>query len=133
MRPRAISTDLYFTSYGPGAIRDPNTEVIDHIQGLSTREMKDVIVLATPSDPYSQSLKMSALSASTLFSVNGMNFVVTGGGSGLGEMMALALDANGASKVFILGRRQASLEKVAAKAVSKTCSLWPLILCICSN
>ena len=90
--------------------------------------MKDVIVLATPSDPYSQSLKMSALSASTLFSVNGMNFVVTGGGSGLGEMMALALDANGASKVFILGRRQASLEKVAAKAVSKRFSNKGIIM-----
>jgi NADP-dependent 3-hydroxy acid dehydrogenase YdfG len=46
-----------------------------------------------------------------------MVFVITGGGSGLGEMMALALDANGASKVFILGRRQQSLENVASHAV----------------
>lgn len=31
--------------------------------------------------------------------------------------MALALDANGAAKVFILGRRSASLKTVASKAV----------------
>ncbi|KAI9699907.1 MAG: hypothetical protein M1820_006969 [Bogoriella megaspora] len=53
-----------------------------------------------------------------LFGVHGMVFVVTGGGSGLGEMMALALDANGARQVFVLGRRKASLEKVAAKAAN---------------
>jgi hypothetical protein len=60
------------------------------------------------------------LSISDLFNVNGMVFVITGGGSGLGEAMALALDKNGASKVFILGRREASLRKVADKAVSIT-------------
>jgi hypothetical protein len=32
-------------------------------------------------------------------------------------MMANALDVNGAAKVFILGRREASLKKVAAAAV----------------
>ena len=52
-----------------------------------------------------------------LFGVQGMVFAITGGGSGLGEMMALALDAHGARKVFILGRRTESLERVAAKAV----------------
>ncbi|KAF2111784.1 short chain dehydrogenase/reductase family [Lophiotrema nucula] len=61
---------------------------------------------------------MVDLSISNLFNVNGLVFVITGGGSGLGEFMALALDRNGASKVFILGRRQQSLEKVAAKAVN---------------
>ena len=60
---------------------------------------------------------MSGLVATDLFNVNDMVFVITGGGSGLGEMMALALDANGASKVFILGRREPSLTRVAAKAV----------------
>ena len=39
------------------------------------------------------------MDASDLFNVRGMVFVVTGGGSGLGEYMSLALDANGASKV----------------------------------
>ena len=62
-------------------------------------------------------VKMEEIQASKLFSVRDMVFVITGGGSGLGEMMALALDANGANKVFILGRRKASLEKVADKAV----------------
>ena len=62
-------------------------------------------------------IKMNQIQAGVLFSVKDMVFVITGGGSGLGEMMALALDANGASKVFILGRRKASLEKVAGKAV----------------
>jgi NADP-dependent 3-hydroxy acid dehydrogenase YdfG len=60
---------------------------------------------------------MSKVLAANLFNVDDMVFVVTGGGSGLGEMMALVLDANGASKVFVLGRRKASLEKTASKAV----------------
>lgn len=60
---------------------------------------------------------MGNFKVNNLFSVKDMVFVITGGGSGLGEVMALALDANGASKVYILGRRQASLDKVAAKAV----------------
>ena len=60
---------------------------------------------------------MSSLNINDLFSVKDMVFVITGGGSGLGAMMAQALAANGASKVFILGRRQKSLEGVAAMAV----------------
>ncbi len=60
---------------------------------------------------------MATFNISNLFSVQGQVCVITGGGSGLGEAMALALAENGASKVFILGRRQASLEKVATKAV----------------
>ncbi|KAH7346345.1 hypothetical protein BKA65DRAFT_594860 [Rhexocercosporidium sp. MPI-PUGE-AT-0058] len=59
---------------------------------------------------------MATFKVSSLFSVQGQVCVITGGGSGLGEAMALALAENGASKVFILGRRQASLEKVAGKA-----------------
>ena len=63
---------------------------------------------------------MATLEASTLFSVKDMVFVITGGGSGLGEHMAKALDVNGASKVFILGRRKASLERVASQAVQRS-------------
>jgi NADP-dependent 3-hydroxy acid dehydrogenase YdfG len=37
--------------------------------------------------------------------------------SDIGEMMAHALGVNGASKVFILSRRNDSLEKVASNAV----------------
>jgi NADP-dependent 3-hydroxy acid dehydrogenase YdfG len=36
--------------------------------------------------------------------------------SDIGEMMAHALGVNGASKVFILGRRNDSLEKVVSNA-----------------
>lgn len=60
---------------------------------------------------------MADLTTTHLFNVNDLVFVITGGGSGLGESMALALDANGAAKVFILGRRLLSLRKVAEKAV----------------
>lgn len=60
---------------------------------------------------------MSSLAATQLFSVKGLVAVVTGASSGLGEIMAHALDVNGASKVFILGRRVAKLKQVASKAV----------------
>lgn len=60
---------------------------------------------------------MSKFDAAQLFSVNGLVAVVTGASSGLGEVMAHALDVNGAAKVFILGRRESKLQEVAAKAV----------------
>jgi NADP-dependent 3-hydroxy acid dehydrogenase YdfG len=60
---------------------------------------------------------MSNLEAARLFSVKGLVAVVTGAGSGLGEVMANALDVNGAAKVFILGRRESKLGEVAFKAV----------------
>ncbi|KAK7905672.1 hypothetical protein LTR67_000396 [Exophiala xenobiotica] len=53
------------------------------------------------------------IEAGNLFNVNGLVAVITGGGSGLGRMMARALAANGASKVFIIGRREASLKETA--------------------
>lgn len=34
--------------------------------------------------------------------------------------MALALDANGASKVFIIGRREDKLQETASLAINKT-------------
>ncbi|KAL4891181.1 hypothetical protein BDV59DRAFT_182712 [Aspergillus ambiguus] len=57
---------------------------------------------------------MSHLQSSQLFSVQGRVAVITGGGSGLGRIMASALATNGASKVFILGRREDSLKETAA-------------------
>ena len=57
---------------------------------------------------------ISNLEAANLFTVHGLNVVITGGGSGLGAMMARALAVNGAANVFILGRRLASLESVAS-------------------
>jgi len=40
--------------------------------------------------------------------------------AGIGAMMANALDANGVAKVYIIGRRLAKLEEVAASAPNKT-------------
>ena len=59
----------------------------------------------------------SALDNSIIFDVNGLIAVITGGGTGLGLMMAKALEANGA-KVYILGRRQEALNEAAKEAVS---------------
>ena len=58
----------------------------------------------------------SSLNASNLYDVTGLVAVVTGGGTGIGLMMAKALEANGA-KVYILGRRMDALEKAAKQAV----------------
>ncbi|PLB44381.1 short chain dehydrogenase/reductase family [Aspergillus steynii IBT 23096] len=62
---------------------------------------------------------MSHLHASNLFSVQGQVAVITGGGSGLGRTMAHTLSANGASKIFIIGRRLESLQETAAQAETK--------------
>ncbi|KAJ9633760.1 hypothetical protein, variant [Exophiala oligosperma] len=59
------------------------------------------------------STDIGKIEAGSLFNVNGLVAVITGGGSGLGRMMARALAANGASKVFIIGRREASLKETA--------------------
>ncbi|RYN71953.1 hypothetical protein AA0117_g9119 [Alternaria alternata] len=58
---------------------------------------------------------MADLDSGTLFSVNGLVAVITGGGTGIGLMIAQALEANGAI-VYILGRRQEVLEKAANTA-----------------
>ncbi|KAI0403154.1 short chain dehydrogenase [Xylaria palmicola] len=50
---------------------------------------------------------------SNLFRVDGMVAVVTGGGTGIGFMMAKALSGAGA-KVYILGRRVSTLEAAAS-------------------
>lgn len=55
---------------------------------------------------------MPELGLSTLFSVKGKVALVTGGGSGLGKMMAAALVRNGA-KVYIASRKLDELKKQA--------------------
>jgi len=54
----------------------------------------------------------SILSTSTLFDVSGLIAVITGGGTGIGLMMAKALEHNGAT-VYIVGRRGEVLSKAA--------------------
>ncbi|KAH7311665.1 short chain dehydrogenase [Stachybotrys elegans] len=54
------------------------------------------------------------MDTTSLFKVEGMVAVITGGGSGIGLVMAKALAGAGATKVYILGRRQGMLEAAAA-------------------
>ncbi|KAL0940398.1 short-chain dehydrogenase/reductase [Colletotrichum truncatum] len=56
-----------------------------------------------------------SLQAADLFSVKGIIAVVTGGGTGIGLMIAQGLEANGAI-VYIIGRRKEALEKAAGTA-----------------
>ena len=54
------------------------------------------------------------LKAAKLFDVSHVTAVVTGGGTGIGLMIAQGLVANGA-KVYITGRREDALQTVAEK------------------
>jgi NAD(P)-dependent dehydrogenase (short-subunit alcohol dehydrogenase family) len=58
--------------------------------------------------------------ATDLFNVNGLVAVITGGGSGLGLYAARALDANGAKAVYIVGRREETLQAAAKTSVNGT-------------
>uniref|UniRef100_A0A8H7NF94 Ketoreductase (KR) domain-containing protein n=1 Tax=Bionectria ochroleuca TaxID=29856 RepID=A0A8H7NF94_BIOOC len=55
-----------------------------------------------------------SLSASTLFNVDNMVALVTGGGTGIGLMITKALVENGASKVYIAGRRKEVLDSAVS-------------------
>jgi len=57
-------------------------------------------------------------SAQKLFALDGLIAVVTGGGSGIGAMIARALASNGATSVFILGLPNDPLDEVAREGVS---------------
>jgi gluconate 5-dehydrogenase len=57
---------------------------------------------------------MNPLTAAQAFALDGQVALVTGGGSGLGEAMAVGLHAAGA-RVVLVGRREAELARVAAR------------------
>ncbi|KAF9265293.1 NAD(P)-binding protein [Marasmius fiardii PR-910] len=61
---------------------------------------------------------------SRLFAVEGLVAVITGGGTGIGLMMAAALENNGAV-VYIIGRRSETLQK-AARERSRFGNLIPI-------
>ncbi|WZH49747.1 3-oxoacyl-reductase [Fusarium acuminatum] len=54
------------------------------------------------------------LNAASLFNVDGLVAVVTGGATGIGLMMVKALLQNGAAKVYIAGRRKEKLDEVTS-------------------
>ncbi|KAK7419284.1 hypothetical protein QQX98_003436 [Neonectria punicea] len=64
----------------------------------------------------------SSVDSNSLFRVDGIVAVITGGGSGIGLTMARALVLNGAKKVYILGRRL----EVLIRAAQEHSSLVPL-------
>ncbi|KAI1651217.1 NAD(P)-binding protein [Daldinia loculata] len=55
----------------------------------------------------------ATLGAESLFNAKGVVAVVTGGGTGIGLMITKALATNGASKVYIIGRRLQVLQQAA--------------------
>ncbi|MCJ1292826.1 hypothetical protein MMC34_004379 [Xylographa carneopallida] len=68
---------------------------------------------------------MSSLEAANLFAVKGLVAVITGGGTGIGLMMAKALALNGAYKVYIIGRRKETLEAAAKESPHR--NIIPLV------
>lgn len=69
---------------------------------------------------------MSApINVESLFSVKGMVALVTGGGTGIGLMMARALADAGAARVYIVGRRTDVLQAAAA-SINKPTVVVPL-------
>ena len=62
---------------------------------------------------------MAALQAANLFGVAGKRVLVTGGGSGIGAMMAAGFAANGAS-VIIASRNAEALAATAAEVKRTT-------------
>lgn len=69
-------------------------------------------------DPRYCSMDLSTYNTSTLFSVENKVVILTGGGTGIGKMIASAFVENGA-KVYITGRREEVLQKTAKELNDK--------------
>ncbi|KAF9010339.1 NAD(P)-binding protein [Hymenopellis radicata] len=70
---------------------------------------------------------MSHLTVSNIMSLHGQVALVTGGGTGIGFMIAKGFAANGA-KVYITGRREEVLRKAAASLSAKEGVLIPIVM-----
>ncbi|KAH6647411.1 hypothetical protein BKA67DRAFT_523403 [Truncatella angustata] len=79
----------------------------------------------------SQNSSSAALQAAQLFNVDGLVVVITGGGTGIGAMMAKALAHNGAAAVYILGRRKDVLDS-AVSLIGKS-NVKPLVCDVTSK
>lgn len=66
------------------------------------------------------------LQSGRLFDVRDLVVVVTGGGTGIGQMMVRALVANGARKVYIVARRLDVLETTAKEAAAEPGQIVPV-------
>ncbi|KAF7293985.1 2OG-Fe oxygenase [Mycena kentingensis (nom. inval.)] len=80
--------------------------------------------LVLPNGAVSPPPALEDLSPHRLFDVQGLVAVITGGGSGIGRMMAAALENNGAT-VYIVGRRLDVLE-TTAREISKHGKVIPV-------
>lgn len=73
----------------------------------------------------------TSIQASELFNVDGLVAVITGGGTGIGLMMARALALNGAKKVYIIGRRKEKLEQAAQSVLAN--NIIPIVADVTSK
>lgn len=72
-------------------------------------------------------------SSSSLFDISNLVAVITGGGSGLGLIVAHALAANNAKAVYILGRREDSLKACVTNAASNGDRIHPIVCDVTSK
>ncbi|KAF8627464.1 hypothetical protein AX17_006277 [Amanita inopinata Kibby_2008] len=86
---------------------------------MSSLSMNNVLLASNPAFT-----ENGRFDPQNIFNVEGVVAVVTGGGTGIGLMMATALENNGAT-VYIVGRRRVVLEK-AAKDNSRYGKILPL-------
>ncbi|KAJ3976364.1 hypothetical protein EV361DRAFT_968793 [Lentinula raphanica] len=75
---------------------------------------------------------LGALGAKSLFNLNGLVAMVTGGGTGIGYMIAKGLAANGA-KVYITGRRADVLQRVVDSASKDDGKIYALPMDVTSK